>query len=155
MLHQNQILALMREINLIFLSLPLILLFWYSWTTFRSPLRQYPGPLLASKFFHYPGSTSVVISAEPVLLLEWTNLWRLYHVSTGNSHQVFHDLHKKYGPVVRLGPNLLDLDYPELIKTIYNIQGNWKKVSIREIQKVNHLLNNSDRRRCTMAVRPR
>lgn len=97
-----------KNISLIFLSLPLILLFWYSWATFRSPLRQYPGPLLA----------------------RWTNLWRLYHVSTGNSHQIFHDLHKKYGPVVRLGPNLLDLDYPELIKTIYNIQGNWKKTEM-------------------------
>ncbi|ETS74955.1 hypothetical protein PFICI_13439 [Pestalotiopsis fici W106-1] len=109
MSYQFQVLAVVREnFSLVLLSLPLILLFWYLWTAFRSPLRQYPGPLLA----------------------KWTNLWRLYHVSTGNSHQVFHDLHKKYGPIVRLGPNLLDLDYPELIKTIYNIQGNWKKTEM-------------------------
>lgn len=36
-------------------------------------------------------------------------------------------LHEKYGPVVRLGPNLLDLDYPELTRTIYNTDGKWTK----------------------------
>ena len=36
-------------------------------------------------------------------------------------------LHDKYGPVVRIGPNLLDLDYPELARTIYGTDGRWKK----------------------------
>ena len=38
------------------------------------------------------------------------------------------ELHKKYGPIVRIGPNVLDLDLPELTKTIYNIKGDWVKV---------------------------
>ena len=38
-------------------------------------------------------------------------------------------LHEKYGPVVRLGPDLLDLDYPGLIKTIYGTDNKYVKVS--------------------------
>lgn len=36
-------------------------------------------------------------------------------------------LHEKYGPVVRIGPNLLDLDLPELSRVIYNTDGKWVK----------------------------
>ncbi|KAK4183148.1 Pisatin demethylase [Podospora australis] len=60
-----------------------------------SPLRKYPGPFLA----------------------RYTNLWRLGLTISGRYHWVIEDLHKKYGPVVRIGPNLLDIDYPETIKT--------------------------------------
>ena len=48
------------------------------------------------------------------------------------------DLHKKHGPVARIGPNVLDLDLPELTKTIYNIKGDWVKV-------VNVLVNIHDK----------
>lgn len=40
-------------------------------------------------------------------------------------------LHEKYGPIVRIGPNLLDLDYPELSRVIYNTDGKWIKVGLR------------------------
>lgn len=36
-------------------------------------------------------------------------------------------MHDKYGPVVRTGPSNLDLDLPELIKTIYTTDGRWCK----------------------------
>ena len=62
------------------------------------------------------------------LSLGWTNLWRMFHVRQGKYHEVIHQLHKKYGPVVRIGPNVLDLDYPELTKTIYNTKANYLKV---------------------------
>ncbi|KAF9239542.1 hypothetical protein LCP9604111_9084 [Penicillium roqueforti] len=78
---------------------------WYLTTYLLSPLRRYPGPFLAG----------------------WTNLWRMLHVRQGNNHVVIHELHKKYGPVVRIGPNVLDLDIPELIKTIYNIKSEYLK----------------------------
>jgi hypothetical protein len=58
----------------------------------------------------------------------WTNLWRLCLVRTGNYHRRMKKLHDQYGPVVRIGPNLLDLDYPELIKTIYGTDEDWRKV---------------------------
>lgn len=36
-------------------------------------------------------------------------------------------LHEKYGPIVRIGPNLLDLDLPELYRVIYGTDGKWVK----------------------------
>ena len=60
----------------------------------------------------------------------WTNLWRFLAVRSGEYHLRIKELHEKYGPVVRIGPNLLDLDYPELIKTLYGTDDKWRKVSI-------------------------
>jgi hypothetical protein len=53
-------------------------------------------------------------------------------VRTGSYHLTVKKLHQQYGPVVRLGPNLLDLDYPELIKTLYNADAKWLKVYYRQ-----------------------
>ena len=52
-------------------------------------------------------------------------------VYTGRYHLNIKKLHEKYGPIVRIGPNLLDLDYPELNKVLYNTDGKWKKVRRR------------------------
>lgn len=64
------------------------------------------------------------------IILGWTNLWRMYHVRQGRYQVVIHDLHKKYGPVVRIAPNVVDLDLPELIKTIYSTKGDFRKARI-------------------------
>lgn len=53
----------------------------------------------------------------------------MFHLRQGNYQLVIQDLHKKYGPVVRIGPNVLDLDFPELTKTIYNAKEDYLKVS--------------------------
>lgn len=37
-------------------------------------------------------------------------------------------LHDQHGPVVRIGPNTLSLNTPELVKTIYGTDGRWLKV---------------------------
>ncbi|KAK8113049.1 cytochrome P450, partial [Apiospora sp. TS-2023a] len=58
---------------------------------------------------------------------EFTNIWRLYITWRGQSHVVIHELHKRFGPVVRLGPNMLDLDMPDFIKVLYNTKSQWKK----------------------------
>ena len=55
----------------------------------------------------------------------------MYRVTRGNFHNDLVDLHKKYGPIVRVGPNLLDVEYPGMIKTVFNTKGNWKKACIR------------------------
>ncbi|KAF5001839.1 hypothetical protein FDECE_10828 [Fusarium decemcellulare] len=81
------------------------LVLWSLISELTSPLKQYPGPFLA----------------------RWTNAWRLYQVWTQKYQWTIKSLHEKYGPVVRIGPNLLDLDYPELIKTIYSTDGKWRK----------------------------
>ncbi|KLU83910.1 pisatin demethylase [Magnaporthiopsis poae ATCC 64411] len=78
---------------------------WGVLANYRSPLRKCPGPFVA----------------------RWTDLWRFYHTLRGDIHLVNKRMHAKYGPVVRTGPNNLDLDLPELIKTIYTTDGRWCK----------------------------
>ncbi|KAK0667912.1 cytochrome P450 [Cercophora samala] len=74
-----------------------------------SPLRSIPGPFLA----------------------RYTNLYRLYHTTRGSFHLHIARLHKRYGPVVRIGPNTVDIDYPELIKVVFGTttkqKAEWKK----------------------------
>ncbi|KAL8350058.1 hypothetical protein RB598_005409 [Gaeumannomyces tritici] len=78
---------------------------WLILSNHRSPLRRCPGPFFA----------------------RWTNLWRFYHTLRGDIHLVNKRMHERYGPVVRTGPNNLDLDLPELIKAIYTTDGRWPK----------------------------
>ncbi|KAK7942479.1 Cytochrome P450 monooxygenase vrtE [Apiospora aurea] len=78
---------------------------WWTISYIVSPLRQYPGPFLAG----------------------WTNWWRFFLVRTGSYHIGIKRLHDKHGPVVRIGPNTLDIDYPELIKKFYGTDGKWEK----------------------------
>ncbi|KAJ5901462.1 cytochrome protein [Penicillium taxi] len=78
---------------------------WYLTAYLVSPLRRVPGPFLAG----------------------WSNLWRIFHVRRGKYHLVIADLHKQYGPVVRIAPNVVDLDFPELTKTVYNTKQNYVK----------------------------
>ncbi|KAI6347078.1 hypothetical protein MCOR30_000395 [Pyricularia oryzae] len=78
---------------------------WNVLSCWRSPLRRYPGPFLA----------------------RWTNLWRFYHTLRGDIHLVNLRAHQRYGPVVRTGPNQLDLDLPALVKTIYSSDGRFRK----------------------------
>ncbi|KAF2100311.1 cytochrome P450 [Rhizodiscina lignyota] len=54
------------------------------------PLRKVPGPFLAST----------------------TNLYRLAIFLRGRQHYEYHELHKKYGPLARLGPNTVILNDP-------------------------------------------
>ncbi|KAI1772199.1 cytochrome P450 [Hypoxylon cercidicola] len=78
---------------------------WWIVSDYTSPLRQYPGPFLA----------------------KWTNLWRFFLVRTGSYHLHIRKLHQQYGPILRIGPNHLDLDFPELAKTLYGTDVNWRK----------------------------
>ncbi|KAK4655008.1 hypothetical protein QC762_405500 [Podospora pseudocomata] len=78
---------------------------WFFVAYQTSPLKKYPGPFLAG----------------------WTNMWRLSKVYGAEYAQTMKKLHEKYGPIVRIGPNLLDLDFPELSRTIYNTDGKWVK----------------------------
>ncbi|KAF9778790.1 hypothetical protein IL306_003266 [Fusarium sp. DS 682] len=95
-----------KSLSVAFVIVPILsIAAWWIVTYFASPLRKYPGPRLAG----------------------WTNLWRLWTVRKGSYHVRIKELHDQYGPVVRIGPNTLDLDIPELIKTLYGTDGKWKK----------------------------
>lgn len=97
---------------------------WWVIAELGSPLARYPGPLLARKrrYFYHHDICSLFMS------LGWTNLWRFSVVRGGSYHLKIKSLHEQYGPVIRIGPNTLDLDFPELIKPIYGTDGKWVKV---------------------------
>ena len=73
-----------------------------------SPLKAIPGPFLA----------------------RFSNIWRFYN-HYGQTHiETQKELHKKYGDVVRLGPNTVSIADAELLKTIYSTRGTFLKVCI-------------------------
>ncbi|VBB86066.1 Putative cytochrome P450 E-class, group IV [Podospora comata] len=94
---------------LVIATLVLTLLGYFVVPHLLSPLRSIPGPFLA----------------------RYTNLYRLYHTTRGSFHLHITRLHKTYGPVVRIGPNTVDIDYPESIKVVFGTttkqKAEWKK----------------------------
>jgi hypothetical protein len=70
-----------------------------------SPLRQFPGPLLARFTFYRAGIT---LTGR---LDHWKRAW-----------------HRRWGPAVRVGPNAISLSDPDLIKVIYTTKNAWLKV---------------------------
>jgi hypothetical protein len=78
--------------------LPLLpLLAWVIYYRFLTPLAKIPGPFSASL----------------------SRLWLIRHSVRGDIHQVFIDLHRQYGPVVRTGPTEVSIADPAAIKPIY------------------------------------
>lgn len=64
-----------------------------------SPLKSVPGPFLA----------------------RFSRLWYLQKVWTGELSRLNVDLHRRYGPVVRIAPNEYSLDDPAAVKAIYGL----------------------------------
>jgi len=83
-------------------ALALILFFFQQYWR----LRHVPGPFLASI----------------------TNLWRAYIQMSRPICPVLLELHKKYGPVVRIGPNTLHISDPACVNIIYTNRGQYLKV---------------------------
>ncbi|KAL2690156.1 hypothetical protein Neosp_004224 [[Neocosmospora] mangrovei] len=62
-----------------------------------SPLRAIPGPFLS----------------------RFTDLWYLWRLYRGQFEQENLELHERYGPIVRLGPNRYSFSHPDALKAIY------------------------------------
>ena len=94
----------------------------YLFTYLRRPsLRHFPGPTLA----------------------KFSDWWRLYHAL--DEHNVQLKLHKDYGSAVRVGPNCVILNDPELIKTVYSTKGNFLKsdfYAVNAIVQGGHVIEN-------------
>jgi hypothetical protein len=67
-------------------------------------------------------------------LAAYTKLWRLNDVRKGQSHQTAMKLHKKYGKLVRIAPNVISVGDPAEIPKIYNIKGDFTKTAFYPIQ---------------------
>ena len=73
----------------------------------NSPLRDFPGPILAGL----------------------TDLWRFLDVFHGRPDKTQLALHRKYGSAVRIGPKVISLSDPSLISKVYTTKRAWRKVS--------------------------
>lgn len=77
--------------------LPILFIGYYIIQGFCSPLKKLPGPRYT----------------------QFTSLWIKYQEFTANRRESVHNLHQKYGPVVRLGPNEVSFTSLDAIKEIY------------------------------------
>ncbi|KAJ4352017.1 uncharacterized protein N0V89_007363 [Didymosphaeria variabile] len=71
----------------------------------RSPLKKIPGPFLA----------------------KFSDLWRLFNAYEKKHITTQLQLHEKYGDYVQLGPNVVSVADPSLVKTIYSTRGTFLK----------------------------
>ncbi|KAK4235413.1 cytochrome P450 [Achaetomium macrosporum] len=73
-----------------------------------SPLRQFPGPLLAKFTDFYRAGLTLTGRVD-----HWKRTW-----------------HRRWGPAVRVGPNAISLNDPDLIKVIYTTKNAWLKTDM-------------------------
>ncbi|RMD41173.1 hypothetical protein DV735_g3942, partial [Chaetothyriales sp. CBS 134920] len=64
----------------------------------------------------------------------YTKFWRLYDVWKGTAHLTAIELHRKHGPLVRIGPNHVSVADPDFIPVFYNIKGDYTKTGFYPIQ---------------------
>ncbi|KAI8930867.1 hypothetical protein NX059_011884 [Plenodomus lindquistii] len=67
-------------------------------------------------------------------LAGFTDLWRLFLVRGRRAQEVQIELHKKYGPAVRLGPRAVSIADPEALKIIYSPSSGFPKSSFYPVQ---------------------
>lgn len=77
------------------------------YNVFFHPLHKVPGPFIA----------------------KFSSKWLEYQGFTGHKSETLHDMHKQYGPVVRVAPNELLFSDPTLIKKIYGFTASYLKTS--------------------------
>lgn len=66
------------------------------------------------------------------LLASFTDLWKVWHAWRNGSNPIYVDIHKKYGDIVRVGPNELSFANPKAIHEIYGARGINQKVCTHE-----------------------
>jgi hypothetical protein len=76
-----------------------IVIFYLIYNSFIHPLSSIPGPLLA----------------------RFSSGWLVHHARKGDMHHTMISLHKKFGKLVRTGPNEISTSDPDAIKVIYGL----------------------------------
>ncbi|VUC30454.1 unnamed protein product, partial [Clonostachys rosea] len=85
--------------------LNVLVIYYFTTTLFSRGLHKVPGPFLRT------------LSPLP----------RLWSVYKGFSHEDDSALHKRYGPIVRLGPNLVSVNNADELHTIYGVSSQFYK----------------------------
>lgn len=96
--------------NTVYWALSVLLtwqIIWHLQQIFRSDLRGIPGPVIA----------------------RLTAYWRPWALLGGQAPEVYYDLHRKYGPLVRTAPGVVSISDPAAISKIYGIGSKFHKVS--------------------------
>jgi hypothetical protein len=75
-------------------------------TAYKPSLRNIPGPFLA----------------------KFTNLWRMYYVWRGDFHITVRDWHRKYGDLIRIGPNAVLLSQRGQYEKVFGFKEDFIKV---------------------------
>ena len=111
----------------------------FRYETSRRRLSHIPGPRLAA----------------------YTDIYRAYHTSRGDVQSLQRDLHEKFGPAVRIGPNTVSLSSPHLIGTIYGSRSSWQKSDMYRVndayiggQRISNVFNEQDEVRHAQRVKP-
>jgi hypothetical protein len=61
-------------------------------------------------------------------LASFTDLWKGWYAFNSSQEQIYVDIHRKYGDIVRIGPNTLSFADPHAIHDIYGPKGSPQKV---------------------------
>ncbi|RDW79279.1 cytochrome P450 [Aspergillus mulundensis] len=109
--------AILSTLQSTALPLPLLLLFTFLalrllWRRFGSGLSGIPGPALA----------------------KCTRLWKLHSVWKGDHHLTEINLHRRHGPLVRIGPRHVSVADPKAIPVIYGLNKGFTKTGFYPIQ---------------------
>lgn len=91
------LISLLNTWTLIPSAVGLYLAVYIVYYRYLHPLAKYPGPFIASL----------------------TDLWQTYQFMTLQQPYYLTKLHKKYGPIVRYGPDKLSVTHESAIKAIY------------------------------------
>lgn len=80
--------------------------------------------LLVAQYYnglsHIPGPRSA----------KFSNFWKIHAAWKGEMPKRNIALHRKYGPLVRMGPNMISVDDPAALSVIYSFKPIWKKVRL-------------------------
>ncbi|GKZ24779.1 hypothetical protein AbraIFM66951_002001 [Aspergillus brasiliensis] len=80
-------------------------------TAYKQPLASVPGPLLA----------------------RFTTLYRPWLVAKGNAPEAYRALHRKYGQIVRTGPETVDISDPAALALVYGISSAFLKSAYYDV----------------------
>ncbi|KAG9239848.1 cytochrome P450 [Calycina marina] len=61
------------------------------------------------------------------LIPKITSLWLYYHAYIGDEATAIHELHNKYGPLIRVAPNEVDIADVDAVSPIYVSKGGFRK----------------------------
>ena len=96
-----------QEVSLFLVFLAAAKCVHYVYRILFHPLRHVPGPIVA----------------------KCTNLWLYYHYFVGDQCTIIKRLHEQYGPMLRVGPNDVDIAKGEALFPIYVKDGGFDKSS--------------------------